>query len=93
MIGRELSALLRKAGFEKVAVSLRQIYADAGRPEVVEGFTKKTFIAMVEGVKDIAIRDGLISKIAWEKGITDLYKATGEYGSCTYTFFKAVAEN
>ena len=93
LIGRELSALLRKAGFEKIRVSPRQIYADAGRPEVVEGFSRKTFIAMVEGVRDKAIRNGLISKSSWEKGIADLYTATGEYGSFTYTFFKAIAEN
>ena len=93
LIGRELSALLRKAGFGKIQVSPRQIYTDAGRPEVVEGFSKKTFIAMVEGVKEQAIRLGLISRCAWDKGIADLYEAAGEYGSFTYTFFKAIAEN
>ena len=93
LIGRELSALLRKAGFEKIRVSPRQIYADAGRPGVMEGFSKKTFIAMVEGVKDQAILHGLISKSAWEKGIADLYRATEEYGSFVYTFFKAIAGN
>lgn len=93
LIGRQLSALLRRVGFEKVWVSPRQIYADAGRPEIVEGFSKKTFIAMVDGVKDKAIRHGLISKSSWEKGIADLYEATGQYGSFSYTFFKAIAEN
>ena len=93
LIGRELSALLRKAGFERIRVSPRQIYADAGQPEVLEGFSKKTFIAMIEGIKDKAIRHGLISENAWEKGIADLYEATGRYGSFTYTFFKAIAEN
>ena len=92
LIGRELSALLRKAGFAKIRVSPRQIYADAGRPEVVDGFSRKTFIAMVEGVKEKAIRQGLISRTSWEKGIADLYEATGEYGSFSYTFFKAIAE-
>jgi ubiquinone/menaquinone biosynthesis C-methylase UbiE len=93
LIGRELSALLRKAGFEKIRVSPRQIYADAGRPEVVEGFSKRTFIAMVEGVKEQAIRQRLMSRNAWDKGIADLYEATGEYGSFCYTFFKAIAKN
>ena len=91
-IGRELYALLRKAGFERIRISPRQIYADAGRPEIVEGFAKKTFIAMVEGVKDKAIGRGLISESSWKKGIADLYKATGQEGSFTYTFFKAVAD-
>jgi ubiquinone/menaquinone biosynthesis C-methylase UbiE len=92
LIGRELSALLRRTGFANIRVSPRQIYADAGRPEVVEGFSRRTFIAMVEGVGERAIRDGLITNAAWEKGIADLYEATGPYGSFTYTFFKANAE-
>lgn len=93
LIGRELYPLLYGAGFENIRVSPRQIYADAGRPDIVEGFSRKTFIAMVDGVKDKAIRQGLISSSAWEKGIADLYKATGLEGTFAYTFFKAVADN
>jgi SAM-dependent methyltransferase len=93
LIGRELYPLLRSAGFDNIRVSPRQIYADAGRPEVVEGFSRKTFITMVEGVKDKAIQGGLISKGTWEKGIADLYEATGEDGTFTYSFFKAVADS
>jgi SAM-dependent methyltransferase len=93
LIGRELYPLLKGAGFENIRVFPRQIYADASRPEVVEGFSRKTFIAMVEGVKDKAIQDGLISKGAWEKGIADLYEATGKHGTFTYSFFKAVADS
>ncbi len=48
-IGRELYPRLREAGFEAVQVSPRMVYADASRPHLVEGFTKKTFTAMVEG--------------------------------------------
>ena len=28
------------------------VYADASRPEMVDGFTRKTFTAMVEGVRE-----------------------------------------
>lgn len=92
LIGRELFPLLKGAGFENIQVSPRQIYADASRPEIVEGFSRKTFIAMVEGVKDKAIQRGLMSKGAWEKGVADLYEATGKDGTFTYSFFKAVAD-
>jgi SAM-dependent methyltransferase len=93
LIGRELYPLLKGAGFENIRVSPRQIYADAGRPEIVEGFSRKTFIAMVDGLKDEAIRQGLVSRSVWEKGIADLYKATSPDGTFVYTFFKAVADN
>jgi hypothetical protein len=47
---------------------------------------------MVDGVKDKAIQQKLISRNTWEKGIADLHKATGPEGIFTYTFFKAVAD-
>ena len=49
LIGRELYPLLDSAGFTNVEVSPRMVYVDSSRPELVEGFTKKTFAAMVEG--------------------------------------------
>ncbi|MEJ2716915.1 MAG: methyltransferase domain-containing protein, partial [Deltaproteobacteria bacterium] len=76
LIGRELFPLLTDAGFSAVHVSPRMVYVDASRPGYVEGFTKNTFIAMVEGVHDEAIRSGMISEEVWEKGIGDLYRTT-----------------
>jgi len=38
MIGRQLYPLLTAAGYEEVAVTPRQVYADASRPQYVEGF-------------------------------------------------------
>jgi len=37
------------AGLEAVHVSPRMVYVDASRPDLVEGFTRKTFTAMIEG--------------------------------------------
>lgn len=91
LIGRELYPLLRHAGFRDVRVTPRQVYADASRPEWVRGFTKNTFIAMVEGAKEQAIGQGLVEMKAWEKGIADLYTAAGEDGTFSYTFFKGIA--
>ena len=91
LIGRQLYPLLRATGFPDVAVSPRTVYADASRPPWVEGFSKRTFIAMVEGVRDQALSLGMIDGATWEKGIVDLYRATEADGTFCYTFFKAVA--
>ena len=91
LIGRRLYPLLKAAGFAEVRVSPRFVYADASRPEWVEGFTWKTYIAMVEGVREPAIAQGLISAADWECGIADLRKTAGLDGTFCYTFFKAVA--
>ncbi len=91
LIGRELYPLLVFAGFQGCSVSPRVVYADASRPEMVDGFTRKTFIAMVEGVREQAVTRGLISRDEWTKGIADLYRTAGPEGTFSYTFFKAVA--
>jgi SAM-dependent methyltransferase len=90
LIGRSLYPLLRDAGFRDVEVVPRTIYADAGRPEWVDGFTRKTFIAMVEGVEEPAIARGLIERAEWDRGIAELKRTAGESGTFVYTFFKGV---
>jgi hypothetical protein len=57
----------------------------------VEGFSKNTFIAMVEGVRKQALALGLASEAEWADGIADLYRATEPDGTFCYTFFKATA--
>jgi ubiquinone/menaquinone biosynthesis C-methylase UbiE len=89
MVGRELYPLLIHAGYRSVRVSPRMVYVDSSKPELVEGFTKKTFAAMIEGVRESAIRTGIIERKAFEKGIRDLYRATEPDGVFCYTFFKA----
>jgi SAM-dependent methyltransferase len=91
LIGRQLFPLLKAAGFSDVAVSPRMVYVDSSKPGLVDGFTKNTFIAMVEGVKEEALRLGLIEAKTWEKGIADLYRTTRPDGTFCYTFFKATA--
>lgn len=91
LIGRQLYPLFQAAGFRDTVVSPRTVYADASRPQWVEGFSKRTFIAMVEGVRDQALSLGMIDEATWNKGITDLYRATEADGTFCYTFFKALA--
>ena len=89
-IGRQLFPLLTKARFRNVRVSPRMVYADASRPGLVEGFSKNTFIAMVEGARERALSLNLIDQAGWERGIRDLYRATEPDGTFCYTFFKGV---
>ncbi len=90
MIGRELYPLLQQAGFHSVRVSPRMVYVDSSKPELVEGFTKKTFTAMTEGIRESAIKAGIIEPQVFEQGIRDLYRTAEADGVFCYTFFKAV---
>jgi ubiquinone/menaquinone biosynthesis C-methylase UbiE len=90
LIGRELSSLLTGAGFTGVTVSPRTVYADASHPELVEGFTRQTFTAMVEGVRGEVLERGMVSGEEWDLGIRDLHRTSEPGGTFTYTFFKAV---
>lgn len=91
LIGRELYPLLNGAGFKNVSISPRMVYVDSSKPDLVEGFTKNTFNAMVEGVRKQALELNMIDEKTWNKGISDLYRAAGEEGTFCYTFFKGTA--
>lgn len=91
MIGRELYPLLSKAGYKSVHVSPRMVYVDSSKPDLVEGFTKNTFTAMIEGVREAATESGIIDSETFDKGIKDLYRTTKSDGVFCYTFFKATA--
>jgi len=90
LIGRRLYPLMCAAGLGGVVVSPRFVYVDASRPELEEGFTRRTFAAMVEGVRGPALEMGLIDEATWERGIRALYAATGPEGTFCYTFFKGL---
>ncbi|HEU4352366.1 MAG TPA: methyltransferase domain-containing protein, partial [Burkholderiales bacterium] len=91
-IGRELYPLLRRAGLRNVRVSPRMVYVDSSRPHLVEGFTRRTFTAMIEGVRDNAIRGGMISPERFDEGIRALYRTAEADGVFCYTFFKGIGE-
>ena len=67
------------------------VYVDSSKPSLVEGFTRNTFIAMVEGVRDQALAGKLMTAEEWDTGIEALYKSAGEDGVFCYTFFKGTA--
>lgn len=92
LIGRKLFPLLTSAGFRDIAVTPRMVYVDTSHPRLVDGFTRRTFIAMVEGVREQALAAGLIDGETWAKGVRDLYSSTERGGTFCYAFFKAVAK-
>jgi SAM-dependent methyltransferase len=91
LIGRELWHLITDAGFIKVVVSPRIVYADESRPEYTEG-VKNIFIAMVEGIREQAVTRGMVDSETWKRGIRDLYRTTEKDGTFCYTFFKATGK-
>ncbi|WP_324772129.1 methyltransferase domain-containing protein [Streptomyces kunmingensis] len=93
LIGRQLHPLLTQAGYDGVGVRPYTVYADQTRPALVDGFTRHTFIAMVESVRNDALAAGLMTADDWDRGIRDLYRTAQAGGTFHYTFFKALAVN
>jgi trans-aconitate methyltransferase len=92
LIGRQLYPLMIEAGLQAVHVSPRMVYVDSSRPDLVDGFTRKTFTAMIEGVRKSAIEAGIIDPESFDAGVRDLYRTTEADGVFCYTFFKGVGQ-
>lgn len=89
MIGRRLYPLLVSAGLEDVSAEARQVYTDGGTPKLADAFTRKTFTAMIAGVREDALAAGLITPEQFENGIAALEETASPHGTFAYTFFKA----
>jgi hypothetical protein len=92
LIGRQLYPLMVEAGLQAVHVSPRMVYVDSSRPALVEGFTRKTFIAMIEGVRKSAIEAGITDPESFDAGVRDLRRTAEADGVFCYTFFKGVGQ-
>jgi SAM-dependent methyltransferase len=90
LIGRQVYPLMVEAGFDAVRVSPRMVYVDSSRPDLVDGFTRKTFTAMIEGVREAALTAGMIDPGRFDAGVRDLHRTTEDDGVFCYTFFKGV---
>ena len=66
------------------------VYVDGSRPALADGFTRRTFAAMVEGVREPAIAAGLTDAASFDAGVRALHRAAEEDGVFCYTFFKGV---
>ncbi|NEB08441.1 methyltransferase domain-containing protein [Streptomyces coelicoflavus] len=91
LVGRRLFPLLREAEWSDIAVTPRTVYVDGSRPDLAESFTRRTFTAMVSGVREPALAAGLIDPDTFDAGIAALRRSAEPDGVFCYTFFKAVA--
>jgi hypothetical protein len=66
---------------------------DSSRPQLVDGFTRKTFTAMIEGIREPAIASGLIEPGIFDAGVRDFHRTTAADGVFCYAFFKGVARS
>ena len=74
-----------------VSVSPRHVYVDGSRPQWIEGFTRNTFTAMIEGVREAAVGAGIVEPTEFDAGIRDLHRTAQPDGVFSYMFFKATA--
>ena len=92
-IGRKLYPMLVDAGYADVHVSPRPVYVDDSKPEMLDGFIKNTFTAMIRGVAEEVIANNIISQRAMNEGIEGLLRTAQGGGTFCYTFFKGIAMN
>jgi hypothetical protein len=68
------------------------VYVDSSKPALVDGFTLKTFTAMIEGVREAAIAARLVTPEDFDRGIADLCRTAQPDGTFCYTFFKGFGQ-
>lgn len=90
-IGRRLHPLLASAGLHDVRVTPRLVYTDGSRPGFADTFTRRTFTAMIDGVRTAALAAGLTDAARFDDGVRALQRTADPDGSFCYTFFKATA--
>jgi hypothetical protein len=54
----------------------------------VVGFTRNTFTAMIDGVRQPALAAGMMDDKAFDQGVRDLHRCAEPEGVFCYTFFK-----
>jgi SAM-dependent methyltransferase len=89
LLGRRLHPLLTEGGYRDVSVSPRLVYVDGSDPERADRFIRRTFTAMIEGIREPAVAGGLTTADHFDAGIRDLLRTAEPDGVFCYTFFKA----
>jgi hypothetical protein len=75
-----------------VSVSPRHVYVDGSRPDLIEGFTRKTFTAMVAGVREQALAANLTNASTFDAGVRALEQTATPDGVFSYMFFKGTGQ-
>ena len=92
IIGRKLYPLLEQSGYQVKNVLPKWIYADSSNPELLDGVVNRIIVPMVESAKEQVLRDGILQKDIWDKGLKDLSEVgVNSRGTFFYTWFKGIA--
>ena len=90
LIGRQIYPLMAGAGLHPVQVTPCTVYVDASKPGLVDGFIRRTFTAMISGIRGPAVASGLMDPAAFDAGIAGLLRTAEPDGVFCYTFFKGI---
>lgn len=91
-IGRTLTPLLTEAGFKIQSCEPVWLYADRFKPDLRDGIVNHIIVPMVQSAQEKILKDNLVSKDIYQKGIADLSRVDQiDEGTFFYTWFKAVA--
>jgi SAM-dependent methyltransferase len=92
-IGRRLTPLLTKAGFELQTCGPAWLYADRLNPALRDGMVNHIIVPMVRSAEAQILNDQLVEPDVYRQGIADLSGVDEtDGGTFFYTWFKAVAK-
>jgi hypothetical protein len=66
------------------------VYVDGSRPDLADMFTRRTFTAMIAGVRERVVASRRMEPARFDAGVRALERAAAPDGVFCYTFFKAV---
>ncbi len=90
-IGRQLTPLLKAAGFQLQTCEPAWLYADHLKPALRDGMVDHIIVPMVRSAEDRILADNLVPKAVYQQGIRDLSRVDEvDEGTFFYTWFKAV---
>ena len=87
-----MTDLLVNAAFEAVRVSPWMVYMDASKPTLVDDPIRRTFAAMIEGVRKRAITAGRATLDIFDFGTRALHRTAEPDKVFGHTFFKATEQ-
>ncbi len=67
------------------------VYVDSSKPDMIEGFTKNTFTAMIEGVRKPTVAAEVIETDLFEKGVKGQSRTCETDGVFCYSLFKVLS--
>jgi hypothetical protein len=92
LIGRHLYRLLSDTRPAGISVTPRIVHVDGRRPDLAAAFTRRTFTAMIVGVRERVLASTRMEPARFDAGIRAVERAAAPYGVVCFTFFNAVRQ-